>query len=131
MLKTVVTTLILAGCSVGAVNGVGDDTPDPDGGVVADPRAATFGTDVTPIVTAKGCAAANCHDVTNPKLTSFTDMTGNGNAALVTRYLGTPSATNILITKDTIVAPIGMHQGAPYLDAAQKTTLSAWIDSGL
>ncbi len=123
MLKTVVTTLALAGCSVGSVNG-GDDVQT-DGG--NDPRAGTFDATVKPVFMAKGClAAGTCHGngVQNPQFLSFTDMTTNGSPG---RYLA-PSTTNIIITKD--VPTPGLHQNLPYLDTADKTTVSTWIDSG-
>lgn len=124
MLKTVVTTLLLAGCSVGSVNGPGDQ---PDGGGGADPRAATFDTAVKPTFMTKGClAGGTCHGngTQNPLFSSFTDMTTSGPPG---RYI-TPSASNVIITKD--VPTPGTHQNLPYLDAADKTTVSTWLDSG-
>ena len=125
MLKTVVTTLTLAlaACSVGSVNG--DDVPGDGAG--NDPRAATYDTTVNPVVMAKGClAAGTCHGngIQNPKFSSFTDMTTSGSPG---RYIA-PSATNINITKDNPTP--GLHQGAAYLDATDKGTVSTWLDSG-
>jgi len=125
MFKTVVTTLglFLAACSVGAVDGIGDDDTDAGG---TDPRAATFATMVKPLVDAKTCTDAACHGgITNPNLTSFDAMTSN--AVLAAKYLQQPSASNVLIIKD---AGTGTHSARPYLDANDKTMISAWIDSG-
>lgn len=127
MLKTVVTTLLLAtGCSVGSVNGPGEQ---PDGGG-ADPRAATFDSTVKPIFEAKGCTAGGtCHGngTQLPNFGSFMLMTTNGPTG---RYIAPPppTGTNIIITKD--VPTPGMHQNLPYLDATDKTTVSTWLDSG-
>jgi hypothetical protein len=126
MLKTVVTTLglFLAACSVGSVNGAGDDTPGDGGG--NDPRAATFATMVKPLVDAKTCTDATCHGgITNPNLTSFEALTSN--SVLAAKYLKQPSAENVIITKD---AGTGTHSARPYLDATDKQMISAWIDSG-
>lgn len=123
MLKTVVITLglLATGCSVGAVDGIGgDDTPTPDG-PGNDPRAGTFAAQVLPLFDGKGCNNVSCHGgVQNPQLRSFELMTTNG---LPGRYLTTPSASNILITK-------GEHQNAPYLDAIEIGSVATWIDSG-
>jgi len=128
MLKTVVTTILglsLAACSVGAVDGLADD--DPDGGA-GDPRSATFATEVLPLAMAKGCVDLGCHGgVQTPQLMSFEMMTSN--SALAAKYLKQPSAENILITKDQLVAPLGMHQARPYFDATDKAAISTWIDS--
>ncbi len=129
MLKTVVTTLglALAACSVGAVDGIGDDD-DTDGGISGDPRAATFATDVAPIFMNKGCTAGGtCHGngIQNPQFMSFEIMTSNG---LPGRYISTPAASNIIIIKDDPTP--GMHQLLPYLDATEKTAVSTWLESG-
>lgn len=123
MFKTVVITLALTGCSVGAVEGI---EPTTDGGAVNDPRAATFSQMVTPIVMAKTCTDATCHGgTTNPNLTSFTAMTSN--QILADKYLKKPASTNVLITKDM---GTGTHSARPYFDAADKAMISTWIDSG-
>lgn len=124
MLKTVVTILglTLTACSVGAVNGAGDDDTDAPAG---DPRAASFANEVLPIVMNKGCLNISCHGgVQNPQMSTFDKMTTNGIAG---RYIVTPAASNIIITKD---APTpGTHQGMPYLSAPEKTSISTWIES--
>jgi hypothetical protein len=125
MLKTVVTTLglLLAACSVGEVKTPGGDTDAPS----ADPRAATFATQVLPIVNAKGCNnAGTCHGggTQNPQMLTFEDMTGNG---IPGRYIATPAATNVIIIKDD--ATPGLHQNLPYLDAGEKTMVSTWLES--
>jgi hypothetical protein len=125
MLKTVVTTLGLAlsACSVGAVDGIGDD--DGDGGVTGDPRAATYATDVLPLMDNKGCNNVSCHGgVQNPQMLTFDKMTSNG---LPGRYISTPAASNIIIIKDDPTP--GTHQLQPYLDATEKATVSAWLES--
>lgn len=129
MLKTMVVTLglALAACSVGAVDGVGDD--DTDGGVTADPRAATFATEVLPLAMNKGCLDAACHGgVQTPLMKSFGDMTSN--SVLAAKYLKQPSSANIIITKDVIAGTPGMHSARPYFDATDKAAISAWIDTG-
>ncbi|MBA2538607.1 MAG: hypothetical protein H0V17_03150, partial [Deltaproteobacteria bacterium] len=50
--------LLLAACGVGEVNGLGGDTDAP---IAADPRAATFDTEVRSRAMAKGCLDVGCH----------------------------------------------------------------------
>ncbi len=128
MLKTVVTTLglVLAACSVGSVGGGGGDT---DGGNTGDPRSGTFSTEVLPLIMNKGCLDASCHGgVQTPQMMSFGSMTSN--TVLAAKYLKQPSSDNIIITKDVISGTPGMHQLRPYLDATDKSAISAWIDTG-
>lgn len=130
MLKTVVSTLglALAACSVGSVNGGGDDVPT-DGSGGNDPRAGTFATEVLPLVMGKTCTDANCHGgVQTPKLTSFALMTEN--SVLAAKYLKLPATDNIIINKDIIATTPGMHQGRPYLTQTEKDSIAAWLATG-
>jgi len=126
MLTTVAISLglMLSACSVGAIQGFGDDDSDAASG---DPRSGTFAQEVLPLATATGCLNAGCHGgIQNPQLGSFVLMTTNG---LPGRYTSTPAASNILITKDQ--ATPGTHPTAanPYFNATEKAALSTWLES--
>jgi hypothetical protein len=105
--------LVLAGCSVGAVNG--DDTGPDANNQNAD---LTFNQQVKPLVT----RCLGCHGTTQaPNLTSAT--------ALQAKYKMKPGATNILVTKGSMGSPPGTHEGITYLDATAQSAVAMWIDS--
>jgi len=109
---------VLAACDVGEVDIGGG------GGVDASmnsAKAMAFASTIKPLAETKGCfTATTCHSVQSPVLTSF--------GALGATYKMGPSASNILVTKDVVSGTPGTHSGIPYFTAAEKTTVSTWID---
>ena len=104
--------LVLAGCSVGAVDGGGG--PDAN----TQQEELTFNQQVKPLVN----RCLGCHSTTQaPNLTSAT--------ALQAKYKTKPGASNILVTKGSMGSPPGTHEGITYLDATEQTAVAGWIDS--
>jgi hypothetical protein len=128
--------LAFAGCDVGEVPIGGGGGGADAGGGGADPMAsAKFTTDIKPILDTQGCttggAAGACHgNVQPPVMTSFETLTANG---VNQTYAKKPGASNKLVTGPTTIDGTGKHptgnpMAVPYLDAAQKTTVTTWID---
>jgi len=115
---------LASACDVGEVDiGGGMTMVDAPGGGMSAAKVMAYTTTVAPIVMEKGClngAGGPCHAVQLPILDTP--------AMLTARYSAGPSAMNIMITKDTVAGTPGMHSGFPYFSAADKTTVSAWID---
>ncbi len=121
-IATLLTSLTVSACDLGEVGG-GTGTPDAapgmdsamgDGG--GGGGGQSFNAMIKPLVT--GCVG--CHSgVTPPNLSAFN--------VLDAKYKMKPGTTNVLVIKGDATA--GVHQGAPYFDAAKKATVAAWIDS--
>ncbi|CAN5803091.1 hypothetical protein BH11MYX2_BH11MYX2_08300 [soil metagenome] len=127
---------LLAGCSLGAVPGVGAGDGGMDSGSGSgsgsDDMAAAmaYTSNILPIVTAKTCTGASCHGGAQPpKLTSYADLKTSSMAA-GNKYLMKPWTTNIFNTKSTTLgAPPLMHQGIAWLDATEQAAFMTFIDT--
>lgn len=109
---TIASLLILGACGVGEV-------PAGDGGTTGGgPTEATFNAVLKPLVSGRAMACTGCHGGTQPTFDSF--------AALGAKYKTGPGASNVLVTKADATA--GKHQGIDYFTAAEKTTVTNWID---
>lgn len=92
--------------------------------------SSTFAANIKPLVDTKGCTtggtAGACHgNVQPPVFQSFETLTANANYL----YVKKPSASNKLIVGPaSLIAATNTHQGVTYFTAAEKTTISTWID---
>ena len=112
-------SLVVSACSVGEVPASGS-SPTVDGGAsVTVGSEAGFTANIAPMLSTRGCSTT-CHGAAiAPNFTSY--------ATLAAKYKTSPAASNILITK---AADGGTHNGATYLTAADKATITTWINAG-
>lgn len=115
-------SLVVSACSVGEVPGSGS-SPGVDGGStpsVTVGSASGYTASVEPLLTTKTCKGA-CHAGTQaPNFSSYTTLDA--------KYKSSPTSTNILINH---VGDGLVHEGGvTYFTAAEKATITTWINAG-
>jgi hypothetical protein len=111
--------VVLGACDVGEVPGGGTDAgTGTDAGDISAKQKSTFGTVITPLVTANTAAGprcTRCHAAGQQPILSSYDSLG------ATYKMG-PGANNILVKK-------GNHEGiTDFFNATEQTQVANWID---